>query len=104
MNPIESNAQVVDEVCEILASVLRVPPGTVRPTSIVRALPNADSVAIIEAVIAIEDHFGIEFPDALVFRIERVLDVAAAVQDSREPDARRLREGDSSPKEGSDAS
>ena len=62
------------------------------------------SGVIIEAVVSIEDHFGIEFPDLLAFRIERVLDLATAVQELREQDVRQPRKGNGSAKEGSHAS
>ena len=62
------------------------------------------SGVIIEAVISIGDHFGIEFPDLLTFRIERVLGLATAVQELREQDVSYSRDGNGSAKEGSHAS
>ena len=59
---------------------------------------------IIEAVISIEEHFGTEFPAPPAFQIERVLDLATAVEELRAQDVRQPRKGNGSAKEGSDAS
>ena len=62
------------------------------------------SGVIIEAGISIEDRCGIEFPGPLTLRIERVLDLATAVQELRERDVRQPLRGNGSAKEVSHAS
>jgi acyl carrier protein len=72
--------QILVDVRSILARVLRIDASEVQAQSDVQALPNVDSAAILEAIVAIEDHFGIEFPDAAVPKIQRVSDIADVVQ------------------------
>jgi acyl carrier protein len=72
---------ILDDVRSILARLLRIDPETIRPSSNVRNLPNVDSLAILETVVAIEDHFGIELPDAVVLKVECVGDIVAAVRE-----------------------
>ena len=74
----------LNDVRTILAHVLHVAPQEVGPQAAIRGLPNVDSAAILQAVIAIEDHFGLEFPDELVFRLETVADVTEVIDHLRQ--------------------
>jgi acyl carrier protein len=78
---------VLDDVRAILARLLAVDPDLIRPSTNVRELPNVDSLAILETVLAIEDHFQIEIPDALVLKLDRVVDIAEAVRHLQPPQA-----------------
>lgn len=78
---------ILDDVRTILARLLRIDPALIGPTCNVRNLPNVDSLAILESVVAIEDHFGIEIPDAIVLKLERVSDIAEAVRELSGPKA-----------------
>ncbi len=69
----------LEHVRTILGRVLGVQPSAITAESDVQTLPNFDSAAILEAIVAIEDHFGIEFPDAVVTKIHRVSDIADVV-------------------------
>ena len=65
---------ILDDVRTILARLLRIDPALIGPTCNVRNLPNVDSLAILESVVAIEDHFGIEIPDEDTEQIKTVKD------------------------------
>jgi acyl carrier protein len=75
-----SRAETVVAVREILARVLHLSLHEVAPDMPIRSLRNADSAAVLEATIGIEDRFAVEFPEEVVFRLETVADVVAAVE------------------------
>ena len=75
--------QTIDDIRHLLATLLRVDADVIGPDSLLRELPNMDSAAVLEAVVLIEDHFRIEFSDSVVLRLERVQDLAEAVDDLR---------------------
>jgi acyl carrier protein len=71
--------EVMAGVKSVLGRVLGIAPDQIAAESAIRGLPNADSAAILEAALAIEDRFAIEFPDEVVFRLETVSEVADVV-------------------------
>ena len=64
----------------ILARTLRADPSVISPGSSIRRLSNADGTALLAATLAVEDHFGVELPDALLFRVETLEEVTAAIE------------------------
>jgi acyl carrier protein len=65
----------------ILADTLAVPPAEVTGETAIRSLPNADSVRILDVILALEKRFDIEIPDEATFRVTTVLDLEALVAD-----------------------
>jgi len=70
------------EVQHILATMLEVDAASIEPDSIVRDLPNVDSARVLEGVVQIEDHFGVELPESIVLGLARVVDIADAVTEA----------------------
>jgi acyl carrier protein len=71
---------ILKDIQSILACVLQIHPSRITADSFVRELPNMDSAAVLETVVAVEDHFGIELPDVVVLRLDRVSEIAEAVE------------------------
>jgi acyl carrier protein len=72
-------SDVFDETRAVLGRVLGIDPLTISADDVLRELPNADSARYLEAIVALEDHFDLELPDAQIARFEFVRDVAAAI-------------------------
>ncbi|MBY0277172.1 acyl carrier protein [Candidatus Binatia bacterium] len=81
-------SDVLDETRTVLGQVLGIDPATILADSVLHELPNADSTAYLEAIVALEDHFDIELPDASIARFEVVGDLIAAIAAQTTPAAR----------------
>jgi acyl carrier protein len=73
----------LEDVREIFAGLLRVAVSDIDPDASLQKLPNVNSAAILQATLTIEDHFGVEFPDELVLRLETIGETAALVDELR---------------------
>ena len=76
-------SDLLDETRTVLGSVLGIDPATIAADDVLRELPNADSTLYLEAMVALEDHFDVELPDAAIARFELVRDVTAAIDAAR---------------------
>ena len=77
-----SRDEIQDAVCGILAEVLEKPIGAVQPESLLDEGLGADSMALIEAQVGIEEHFGVVMPDideVPALRLESVEDLVHLV-------------------------
>ena len=78
-------SDVFDQTRNVLGRVLGIDPATIHADSVLHELPNADSTAYLEAMVALEDHFDVELPDASIARFELVRDVTDAIAAARAP-------------------
>lgn len=67
-------AQLETKVKEIICAQLEVSPEQVRPEASFTDDLKADSLAVVELVLALEEHFGIEIPDEDTEQIKTVKD------------------------------
>ena len=70
-------AELQEKVCSILAENLSVPEDKVTPTSRFQEDLDADSLDLVEAVLALEEEFGVSIPEE---EMEGVKTVAQAIQ------------------------
>ena len=70
-------AELQKKVCSILAENLSVPEDKVTPTSRFQEDLDADSLDLVEAVLALEEEFGVSIPEE---EMEGVKTVAQAIQ------------------------
>jgi acyl carrier protein len=77
---LRSRAQIRAGVSATLAGVLRIAPGEIDVNRPIRELPNADSAALLESIVALEEHFDVIFPDELLFRLETAADIARVIE------------------------
>jgi acyl carrier protein len=66
--------EIQKQVIEIVASQLELDPGTITPESSFNDDLKADSLAVVELVLAFEEAFGIEIPDEETEKISTVKD------------------------------
>lgn len=62
----EEKADVADRVLQVIAEELAFPRGELLPETIIRDEIGADSLDVIELLIALESKFYIEIPDEMV--------------------------------------
>jgi acyl carrier protein len=60
------------EISEIIARALEIDPALIAPETEVRTLPGADSMKMLEVIMATEKRFKIELPDELPFNVTTV--------------------------------
>jgi acyl carrier protein len=70
-------AEVQDKVCKILADNLSVPEDQVTPQSRFQEDLDADSLDLVEAVLGLEEEFGVSIPEE---EMEGVKTVGQAIQ------------------------
>jgi acyl carrier protein len=70
-------AELQDKVCKILADNLSVPEAQVTPQARFQEDLDADSLDLVEAVLALEEEFGVTIPEE---EMEGVKTVGQAVQ------------------------
>ena len=70
-------AELQEKVCSILAENLSVPEDTVTPASRFQEDLDADSLDLVEAVLALEEEFGVSIPEE---EMEGVKTVGQAIQ------------------------
>jgi acyl carrier protein len=75
-----SNPAVVEKVQNIIAESLGVPRAEVVPTASFISDLNADSLDIVELVMAIEKEFDVEIPDEEAEKIRTVQDAIDYIQ------------------------
>lgn len=73
----EENKMVLDKVIEILADQLSVDPSIINEDSNLVDDLDADSLAVIDLIMCIEDEFNVEVPDE---EVENLKTVGAIVQ------------------------
>jgi len=66
--------QIAQKVIEIVASQLELDAGQVKPESSFTEDLKADSLAVVELVLALEENFSIEIPDEETEKIKTVGD------------------------------
>ena len=81
MAPAQSHTHTIEEkVREIIASQLEVSPERVRPEASFVDDLKADSLAVVELVLALEDAFSIEIPDEDTEQIKTVKDAVEYIK------------------------
>lgn len=69
-----------EKVAAILEKQLRLAAGTVKPESRIREDLGADSLDVLQLLMAIEDEYGIEVPDEKLATFGTVRDVVAFLE------------------------
>ena len=68
-----------DHVCKVLDDMLGLSPQELTPTSRIVEDLGADSLDVVEIVMALEEEFGIEIPDEDTEKLHTVSDVVAYI-------------------------
>ncbi|MBS2023969.1 MAG: acyl carrier protein [Deltaproteobacteria bacterium] len=63
---------IQDEVVRIICEALEIQTSEVALETSIRALPNVESIRILNAILRVEKRFAIEIPDAATFQVETV--------------------------------
>lgn len=71
---------VLDKVKEIIASQLSVKPEEIKNDSNIAEELGADSLDLVEILMALEDEFGISIPDEAIPEIKTINDVVSFIQ------------------------
>jgi acyl carrier protein len=61
-----------ETVFEIISTQLGIAASSITLETKFRALPNVDSIRVLEIIVAVEKRFDVELPDDVTFRIETV--------------------------------
>jgi len=72
---------IQDKVVQIIAAKLKVNPSTITMTSTLQDL-GADSLALVEIVMKLEEQFGIEIDDERAEKLKNVQDVVQYIQEA----------------------
>ena len=64
-----------EEICKILGEQLGIAPDTIRPEQEVVKDLGADSLDVVELMMALEDEHGITLPEEDIEKIKRVQDI-----------------------------
>lgn len=64
-----------EKVCALLADQLGIPADSIKPTDDITADLNADSIDVVEMLMALEDEYGVKLPEESFDRIKTVQDV-----------------------------
>ena len=76
--------QVQDKVCEITAKILGLDLNQVSLDASFQEDLGADSIDVVEVVIAVEDEFGIDISDERAERVRSVQDIIDCVNEIKE--------------------
>jgi acyl carrier protein len=74
---------MINEIIEIIAEQLVIDAGEIKPESEVIADLKADSLAIVEMLMEIEEKFGVSVPDEDVPNLKTVQDIADYVANNQ---------------------
>jgi acyl carrier protein len=74
------DAQITEKVIEIVASQLEIEKAKIKPESSFTDDLKADSLAVVELVLALEEAFGIEIPDEDTETIKTVKDAITYIE------------------------
>lgn len=74
------NEQITQQVIEIVASQLELSADQIKPESSFNEDLKADSLAVVELVLALEEAFGIEIPDEDTENIKTVKDAIQYIE------------------------
>ena len=83
----------IDKVTELLAAQLNVAQGKIKPESRLIEDLGADSLDMIEMLMALEENFGISVPDEKAADLKTVADIAAFIDESKKYRNNRLFKG-----------
>ena len=72
-----------EEVRKILAEQLYLSEDEVKPTSRIKADLGADSLDVVDLVMALEDEFNVEIPEDQVENIKTVGDIVKYIEDNQ---------------------
>ena len=73
----------IDKVTELLASQLNIAQDKVKPESRLIEDLGADSLDMIEMLMALEENFGISVPDEKSAELKTVADIASFIDESK---------------------
>jgi acyl carrier protein len=79
----EMSTEITQRVIEIVASQLEIAPDKIKPESSFTDDLKADSLAVVELVLALEEAFGIEIPDEDTETIKTVKDAITYIETHR---------------------
>jgi acyl carrier protein len=74
------NQEITQQVIEIVATQLEMDPTHIKPESSFTEDLKADSLAVVELVLALEEAFGIEIPDEDTESIKTVKDAITYIE------------------------
>jgi acyl carrier protein len=74
------NQEITQKVIEIVASQLELEADQVKPESSFTEDLKADSLAVVELVLALEENFGVEIPDEETEKIKTVGDAITYIE------------------------
>ena len=77
------NQEITSKVIEIVASQLEIEADKVKPESSFTDDLKADSLAVVELVLALEEAFGVEIPDEDTEKIKTVKDAIVYIETHR---------------------
>jgi acyl carrier protein len=77
---LEMNQEITQKVIEIVANQLELEQDQVKPESSFAEDLKADSLAVVELVLALEESFGIEIPDEDTENIKTVKDAITYIE------------------------
>ena len=75
----EKTSSTLEKVRDIIAKQLSVKPETVTDASNIAEDLGADSLDLVEILMALEDEFGISIPDEAIPQIKTIKDVVAFI-------------------------
>jgi acyl carrier protein len=74
---------IEEKIKEIIVTQLGVNPEQVTPTASIMGDLGADSLDVVELVMAFEDDFGVEVPDEDTEKLQTVGDVVAYIEEKK---------------------
>ena len=74
------NQEITSKVIEIVASQLEIEADKIKPESSFTDDLKADSLAVVELVLALEEAFGVEIPDEETEKIKTVKDAILYIE------------------------
>jgi acyl carrier protein len=72
---------VYREIVKIVGEIMTIDPDQISPDTEVRSLPGADSMKMLEVIVATERLFKVELPDELPFNVTTIGEFVAKVQE-----------------------
>lgn len=82
-NMAEKTSSTLEKVKDIIAKQLSVKPETVTDASNIAEDLGADSLDLVEILMALEDEFGISIPDEAIPQIKTIKDVVAFIDENK---------------------
>lgn len=73
---------IYEQIIEIIAEKLRCTPDEIAPDADLVETLGADSLDIVEILIAVEDRFGLYVPDSRVIEMHTTAELAAYVEEN----------------------